>query len=132
MDLGLDSRVAVVAAASKGLGKAVAHGLAAEGARVLIFSRDAGSIVAAADEIRVATGADVVGVSADVLDPATAERVASEALERWGRIDVLFNNAGGPPPGLFDDFDDAAWQSAFELNLLSVVRMSRALLQSMR
>lgn len=132
MDLGLRDRVAIVAASSKGIGRAVATGLAAEGAKVVIFSRDEGRIKAAADEIRRDTNADVLPLVADALDVSSLQRVVDATLERWERIDVLFNNAGGPPPGMFDDFDDQAWQSAFELNLLSTVRLTRAVLPSMR
>ena len=132
MDLGLRERVAIVAAASKGLGKAVALGLAREGARVTLFSRDEGQIRAAGEEIARETGTDVLALAADVTREEDLKRVVGATLERWGRIDVLFNNAGGPPPGTFDDFGDAEWQRAFELNLLSTVRLTRLVLPTMR
>jgi 3-oxoacyl-[acyl-carrier protein] reductase len=132
MDLGLRDRVAIVAAASKGLGKAVALGLAREGARVTIFSRSDDQIQAAGEEIVRETAADVLPLAADVTRAADLQRVVESTIGRWGRIDILFNNAGGPPPGYFDDFDDADWQRAFELNLLSMVRLTRLVLPSMR
>ena len=132
MDLGLKDRVAIVAASSKGIGKAVADGFAAEGARLTMFSRDQASIDAAAEAVRASTGAEVLALAADVTNPSDIQRVVDETLNRWGQIDVLFNNAGGPPPGQFDAFDDAAWQRAFELNLLSTVRLYRAVLPSMK
>ncbi len=132
MDLGLRGRAAIVAAASKGLGKAVALGLAREGARVTLFSLDAGQIRAAGEEIARETGIDVLALAADVTREDDLKRVVDATLERWGRIDVLFNNAGGPPPGTFDDFGDAEWQRAFELNLLSTVRLTRLVLPTMR
>lgn len=132
MDLGLNDRVAIVAAASKGLGKAVAMGLAAEGARVAIFSRSRKNIEAAGEEIQKATGADVLPIVADVTNADDLQRVVVEAHGRWGRIDILFNNAGGPPPGTFHDVDDQDWQKAFELNLLSTIRLTRAVLPHMR
>src|SRR3712207_2032466 len=119
MDLGLGDKVALVAAASRGIGKAVALGLAREGACVAMFARDAATIEAAGREVAEQTGADVLPLTADVTRVEEIERVVDDVLHRWGRIDVLFNNAGGPPPGTFRDADDAAWQRAFELNLLS-------------
>lgn len=132
MDLGLQGRVALVAAASKGLGKAVALGLAREGCRVSIFSRDEGNIAAAAEEIRAATGAEVLAQAADVTRYEDIKRVVRGTVDRFGRIDILFTNAGGPPAGYFEDFDDQAWQKAFELNLLSVVRLIRETLPHMK
>jgi 3-oxoacyl-[acyl-carrier protein] reductase len=132
MELGLRDRVAIVAAASKGLGKAVALGLAREGARVTIFSRDEGTIRTAGEEIGKETGAEVLALAADVTREEDLKRVVDATLERWGRVDILFNNAGGPPPGKFDDFGDADWQRAFELNFLSTVRLTRLVLPTMR
>lgn len=132
MDLGLGDKVALVAAASKGIGKAVALGLAREGASVALFSRDADAIEAAGREVAEETGSDVLALAADVTRVEELERVVDDVLHRWGRIDVLFNNAGGPPPGTFGDADDAAWQRAFELNLLSTIRLSRLTIPSMR
>jgi len=132
MDLGLRNRVAIVAAASKGLGKAVAMGLAAEGARVAIFSRSAGNVESAGEEIQLATGAEVLPLTADVTKADDLQRVVEETHGRWGRIDILFNNAGGPPPGTFNDVGERDWQTAFELNLLSTIRLTRLVLPHMR
>jgi 3-oxoacyl-[acyl-carrier protein] reductase len=132
MDLGLKGTVAVVAAASQGLGKAVAMELAREGANVVICSRKQDAIEAAADDIRRETGAEVVAVAADVSTPEGPDTVVRVAVERFGRIDVLVNNAGGPPPGTFERQDDEAWQRAFDLNLMSAVRMVRAALPYLR
>ena len=132
MDLGLRERVAIVAAASKGLGKAVALGLAREGVRVTIFSRSEEHVGAAGQAIARESGADVLALAADVTREQDLRRVVDGTLERWGRVDVLFNNAGGPPPGQFADFGDEEWQRAFELNLLSTIRLTRLVLPSMR
>ena len=132
MDLELTGRVALVTAASKGLGRATATQLAAEGARVMISSRGADQLARTAQEIADATGAQVEHCPADVSDAADLDRLLRETQERLGGVDVLVNNAGGPPPGGFDALDDAQWQQAFELNLLSTVRLFRGVLPHMR
>ncbi|SDX75089.1 3-oxoacyl-[acyl-carrier protein] reductase [Modestobacter sp. DSM 44400] len=132
MDLELTGRVALVTAASKGLGRATATQLAAEGARVMISSRGAEQLAATAAEISAATGAQVEHCPADVSDAADLARLLRETEERLGGVDVLVNNAGGPRPGGFDALDDAAWQQAFELNLLSGIRLMRGVLPHMR
>jgi len=132
MDLGLYGKVAIVSAASKGLGKAVAVGLAREGCRLVVFSRDEGQIEQAAQEIRAATGADVESLAADVLRTEDLDRVFARAVDRFGRVDVLFNNSGGPRPGMFDDLADDDWQRAHELLLRSVVHLTRLALPGMK
>ncbi len=133
MDLGLKGRTALVAAASKGLGKAVAKALAKEGANVAIFSRDEAAIQAAAKEIEAAApGAQVLALTGDATKPADIERVVRATVDRFGGVDVLYNNAGGPRPGYFDDLTDEDWQHAFDLNLMSAVRLTRACLPYMR
>lgn len=132
MDLGLQGRVAIVLAASRGLGKACAAALAAEGARLTISARHAQTLAQTAQEIERASGSQVLAVPGDVTRLADLEAVVAATLERFGRIDILVNNAGGPPPGLFDQIDDAQWQAAFEQNLLSVVHAVRLVLPSMR
>ena len=132
MDLQLTGRVALVTAASKGLGRATATRLAAEGARVMISSRGADQLARTAHEIAEATGAQVEHCPADVSDGADLDRLLRETRQRLGGVDVLVNNAGGPRPGGFDALDDAAWQQAFELNLLSSVRLFRGVLPHMR
>lgn len=132
MDLGLKGRVAIVAAASRGLGKAVAMELAREGANLTIFSRNQSAIQMAGEEVRSVTGAQVLALAADVTRGEDLERVVQATVERFGRIDILFNNAGGPPPGTFEEFGDEAWQRAFELNLMSAVRLIRLVLPHMK
>ncbi|MCA1647435.1 MAG: SDR family oxidoreductase [Chloroflexi bacterium] len=134
MDLGLRGKTAIVAAASKGLGKGVARALAAEGANVAMFSRDEASIRAAADEVQAEAGdgAQILGLAADVTRSIDMERVVNLAVERFGGVDILFNNAGGPKPGVFDTLSDDDWQLAFELNLMSAIRLTRLCLPHMR
>ncbi len=127
MDLGLAGKVAIVAASSKGLGKATALCLAQEGAKVTVNGRDAATLKATADEIRNATGADVLEVVADMSDPAGIEHLVQETVGQRGGLDVLVCNAGGPPAGTFASFpDDQAWLDAINLNLMSTLRLIRA------
>jgi 3-oxoacyl-[acyl-carrier protein] reductase len=134
MDLGLRGKTAIVAAASKGLGKGVARALAAEGANVVMFSRDEAAIGAAAAEVQLtaADGAQVVGLAADVTHQADLERVVETTVGRFSGVDIVFNNAGGPKPGMFDTLSDADWQAALELNLMSAIRLTRLCLTGMR
>jgi 3-oxoacyl-[acyl-carrier protein] reductase len=132
MNLGLTDKVALVAAASRGLGRAIAAELAAEGAAVVMCARDERAIADAAREIAAETGATVVPVRADVSEPAGVERVTAAALDRFGRVDVLITNAGGPPAGPFEAHDAAAWESAFRLTLRSAVELARAVLPGMK
>lgn len=122
---GLVGKVALVAAASKGLGRAVAEELARSGARVALFSRDGTAAQAAAAAIAGATGGTVLGYGADVRADADLARVVSETVRHLGALHLLVTNAGGPPDGLFEQLSDADWQGAFELNVLSVVRLIR-------
>lgn len=132
MDLGLKGRAAIVAAASKGIGRACARGLAAEGARVAICARSADELAKTGGDIRAETGAEVLAIPADVRKAEDIHAVVSRTVEAFGRVDVLVTNAGGPPPGFFDQMTDADFQAAFELNLLSTVRMIREVLPHMR
>lgn len=132
MDLGLNGKVALVTASSQGLGRAVALGLAREGARLSICSRDEAAINAVADEIR-GFGGEVLAQVADLTSPEEINRLVDSTVEQFGGIDVLVTNAGGPPGGTFDRFqDDAAWDAAYNLTLMSAVRLIRATLPSMR
>lgn len=131
MDLGLRGKIAMVGGASKGLGFAVARALAGEGVHVCIASRDATAIQRAADTIRAETGGSPLPVTAD-LSRADAIAAWHEAtLQQFGGVDLLFANTGGPPAGSALAFDDRAWQCAFELLLMSVVRSIRAVVPSM-
>lgn len=131
MELGLKDKVALVAAASKGLGFGVAQALARDGARVSICSRTAEDVSAAADKLRAETGAHVMGQACDVTHSEQIDSWVSATVGAWGRIDALLVNAGGPPPGMIRDLSDAQWQAAFELTLLSTVRLIRAALPHM-
>lgn len=131
MDLGLKDRVALAAAASKGLGYGVARALARDGARVSICSRSAEGVRAAAERLAAETGAPVMGIPCDVTDGAALQAWVDQTVAAWGRIDALLVNAGGPPAGLFVELSDAQWQAAFELNVLSAVRLIRAALPHM-
>ncbi len=132
MNLGLTGKVAMVGGASKGLGHAVARALAAEGARVCIASRDEQAIRAAADRLARETSGDILPVAADLSRADGVSRWHEAALERFGGVDLLFANTGGPPAGSALSFDDAAWASAFDLLLMSVVRAVRLVAPSMR
>ena len=132
MDYGLRGRVALVNAASKGIGRAIAAALAAEGVQLVLSARNGGLLERTAAEIAAAHGVAVVPVSVDVARAGAAETLVGTAASRFGRLDILVNNSGGPPTGTFDDFDDAAWQHAFDLLLLNVVRMVRAALPHLR
>ena len=132
MDLGLKGKVALVAAASKGLGRAIAEELASEGASVVMCARGEDALRKARDEIARATGASVLGVPGDVSKPGDVERIVAHALQEYGRIDILVTNAGGPPSGKFESLSPEMWQSAVDLTLLSVVNLTSAVLPGMR
>jgi len=132
MDLGLQDKVAIVMAASKGLGRACATALAAEGASVTIGARTAQALEGTAQEIQRATGSRVLAVPTDVTRAQDVETIVAATVREFGRIDILVNNAGGPPAGKFESFGDAQWQAAFELNLLSTVRLVRLVVPHMR
>jgi 3-oxoacyl-[acyl-carrier protein] reductase len=132
MDLGLRGRVAIVAASSRGLGRACALELAREGAVPVICARDGAALAEAAAEILAATGVDPFWLAADLREEAPIRHLADETLRRYGRIDVLVTNSGGPPPGEFDGFGDEAWFAAHQLTLMSAVRLIRAVLPAMR
>ncbi|MBX3081546.1 MAG: SDR family oxidoreductase [Anaerolineae bacterium] len=132
MDLGSTGKVALVAAASKGLGFGVARALARDGAHVSICSRDEASVNKAVEQLKAETGADVMGVSCDVRQTESIQQWVDATVARWGKIDALLVNAGGPPSGSFKDLTDAQWQAAFELTLLSSIRMIRAAIPHMK
>jgi 3-oxoacyl-[acyl-carrier protein] reductase len=132
MDLKLTNKIALVLASSKGLGKAIANTLAQEGATVIIASRNVDELHKTAEEIGAQTGSQIVFIRADVSKAADTESLVGQVAERFGQIDILINNAGGPPFGLFEDFDEEQWQKAFELNLLSFARLSRLVLPHMK
>jgi 3-oxoacyl-[acyl-carrier protein] reductase len=132
MDLGLKGKVALIAGASKGLGYGVALAMAREGAIVSISSRDEASITAAAARIERETGATVLAAPVDVRSADAIERWVQATAARFGGIDALMTNSGGPPAGLALSFDDEAWQEAADLLLFSALRLIRAAVPSMQ
>jgi 3-oxoacyl-[acyl-carrier protein] reductase len=132
VDLGLSGKAAIVAASSKGLGKASALALAREGARVTICARSEAGLQAAAGEIRRETGAEVLAVPADLTTADGIRSVVAAAAGRFGGVDVLVNNSGGPALGRFADFTDDDWRKAFEVVTLNFVRFVREVEPYMR
>lgn len=132
MESGLAGQVAIVTASSRGIGKAVALGLAREGCSVAICARGEEALRRTEEEIAATTGSPVLAVVADVSRAGDITRVVEETAARFGGVDILVNNAGGPPAGLLDEFDDVAWYAAFDLNLMSVVRLIRLVVPIMK
>jgi 3-oxoacyl-[acyl-carrier protein] reductase len=132
MDLGLNGKVALVAAASKGLGRAIAFELANEGARVAMCARGEEELLRARDEIAQSTGSDVIAITGDVSRPDDVARITKTALDYFGRIDILITNAGGPPSGKFETLTAEVWQKAVDLTLMSVINLTNAVLPGMR
>jgi 3-oxoacyl-[acyl-carrier protein] reductase len=132
MDLGIKGRTALVVAASRGMGKASAQGLAAEGARVVMCARGEAALQDAAAEVKRKTGAEVLAVTADASRAADISRVVAEANRAFGGVDILVANVGGPPPGPFDQMSDEQWRAAFEQVHLSTVRFIREVLPHMK
>ena len=132
MDMGLKGKVAVVCAASKGLGRASAAGLAAEGANLVICARSENELKATAAAIASETGVRVVPVVADMAKEADCARLIETARTEFGGIDILVTNAGGPPPGFFFDVDDDQWHADFEKTFMMVVRLIRLAVPLMR
>lgn len=132
MDLGLTNKVVLVVASSKGLGKAVAKELAKEGANVMLTSRSAESLKKAAEEIQEEAKGKIAYFPADITKPEDIKSLVKETREKLGIIDVLVNNAGGPPSGNFLDFNDEDWEKAFQLNLFSYIRLIREVLPDLK
>ena len=132
MDLGLKDKVAMVAGASRGLGFAVAHALAAEGAYVSISSRNADAIAAATAKLRAAGSTKVFGAVADVRSDEAIRAWQAQTIAEFGGVDLLFVNAGGPPAGPTLSFEDETWKGVFETLVLSAIRLVRAAVPSMQ
>ena len=131
MDLGIEGKAALVVAGSRGLGRATADALAAEGVRVLLSSRNEESLAQARASLR-ALGAEVETRADDITDPDAPRRLVEATVEAFGSIDIVVPNAGGPPPGRALDLDDAALVAALNANLLASVRLTREALPFMR
>ena len=132
MDLGLKDKVALVAAGSRGLGRAVAEELAAEGASLVLCAREQQTLTETAAAIAESNNAHVLAVPCDVTAPTDIKRVVESGIERFGRIDILVTNAGGPPAGRFDQLTHEQWEQATRLTLYSAVHLAREVLPGMR
>jgi 3-oxoacyl-[acyl-carrier protein] reductase len=132
VDLGLRGKIALVAAASRGLGRAIAEELGAEGASLVMCARGKESLDKAVAAVRAATGAQVLGVAADVSRPEDVTRVVRSAIGLFGRVDILVTNAGGPPSGLFESLGPEKWDDAVRLTLMSTINLCREILPGMR
>ncbi len=132
MDLGLKNKVALVAAASRGLGRAVAEELAAEGTSLVLCARDTKVLDETAAAIASNSGAHVLAVPADVTNPNDVKRLVESGIARFGRVDILITNAGGPPAGTFDQLTAQDWEAATRLTLYSVIDLVRCVLPGMK
>ncbi len=132
MDLGLKNRIAIVAASSQGLGKVVAMGLASEGAKLALCARTEATLNATAEEIRRATGVEVLAQPVDVTDGDQVRGFVAATLARLGRVDICVTNAGGPPVKLFSETTVEDWRSAVNLNLMSTLHFAREVLPRMQ
>ncbi|HKY98010.1 MAG TPA: SDR family oxidoreductase [Gemmatimonadaceae bacterium] len=132
MDLGLRGKVALVAAASKGLGRATAQELAAEGASVVICARGKEALDNARHEIASTTGSEIIAVTGDVSIEKDVDRIVDTAMQRFGRIDILVTNAGGPPSARFESLTSDMWRSAVDLTLMSVINLTSRIVPGMR
>ena len=132
MDLGIKDKVALVAASSTGLGRAVAEELAREGAALILCARNEERLKATAEAIQQSTGAQVLYVRADITDPNEITKLIAAAIDRFERIDILVTNGGGPPPGRFDQLSPEQWEDAARLTLFSAIELARAVLPGMK
>lgn len=131
MDLGLAGKTALLTGASRGLGFATAQILAQEGARLVINGRDPERLSEAADKL-AKYGGEVIALPGDVGETDTPARLVSEAVHAFGGLDLLFTNAGGPPPGAFEEIEEATWQDAINLSFMSHVRLIQVALPHLR
>jgi len=132
VNLNLTGKAALVAASSKGLGYGSARALALEGAKVCLNGRNPGALEEAAAKLRKETGATIVTAAGDLGNAEDVARVVEAAISQLGGLNVLVTNVGGPPPGDFDAFDDAAWAAGVEVTLMPVVRLIRAALPALK
>ena len=131
MRISFEGRTALVGGSSEGLGLAVARGFATADANVVLCARTEANLEAAAAAL-AGLGADVLAVPTDLTDVDQIDRLAQQALERFGTVDILVNNAGGPPPGRFDELTEGDWRHAIDLTLMSTIELTRRLLPAMR
>src|SRR5688572_15247709 len=131
MDLGIRDRVALVGGASRGIGQAAARALAGEGVKVALVARNSDAVQTAAAELAREAGVSTLGIAADLATAEGCQRSVDETVARFGKLDILVANAGGPPPGAIDALDDSTWQRAFELTFLSTVRLCSAAVAAM-
>src|SRR5262245_63860329 len=131
VDLGLHDRVVLITGASRGLGRACALAFAAEGARLALCARGEADLKAVASEV-TACGVEAESLPVDVTAPDAGKRIVARIVERWGRLDVLVNNAGGGERRAFVALDDEAWQASVELNPLASLALIRAAIPTMR
>ena len=132
MDLGLRGKSAFVAAASKGLGRAIAEELAAEGADLFLCARGAEALTKTRDEIAEKSGVRIESMTADVSRENEARNVVREAIARFGKLDILVTNAGGPPSGKFETLTPQMWKDAVDLTLMSVVNLTAEVVPGMK
>lgn len=132
MDLGLRGKIALVAASSRGLGRAVADELAAEGCHLILCARGADALDQAAKAIGSASGVRVAAIAADLTNPAGVERVLETGAREIGEPAIVVTNTGGPPAGLFEQHSPEAWSEAVRQNLDSVLNLVRGTLPAMR
>jgi 3-oxoacyl-[acyl-carrier protein] reductase len=132
MDLGLKEKVALVAAASRGLGRAIAEELAAEGASLILCARGADTLNKVSEQIKQESGVPLIAIAGDVTKADDVGRIVAAGLDRFGHIDVLVTNAGGPPAGRFESLSRGDWDAATALTLNSVLELTRAVLPGMR
>ncbi|MFO7890822.1 MAG: SDR family oxidoreductase [bacterium] len=132
MDLELENRIALVAASSRGLGKAVAEKLSAEGVKLVVCARNKKILEKTAEDIFFKTGVSVFPLAADLSQKEQIDWLVRETIDLFGKIDILITNAGGPPPGNFDDIRDDEWAKGFELTLMSAVRLIKAIVPGMK
>lgn len=132
MDFGLEGKTALVIASSQGLGKAIAAQLVNEGANVMLTSRDEEKLLKVKEQLQQEGKGNVSFFRCDITKPGDIKALVQKTRDDFGGIDILINNAGGPPGGTFDAFDDEDWQKAFELNLLSYIRLIREVLPDLK
>ncbi len=132
MDLGLQGKVAIVTGGSEGIGRATAHSLGREGARVVVCARRMDVLERAAAEVAEATGAEIVPIRTDVRNPVDVGDLVNKTVQKFGHLDILVNNAGTSATGDFENVTDDAWQADLDLKLFGAIRMVRAAVPHLR